>query len=145
MMIICDLALILFFIGIPMTQSTPTVSGIKLKRQSKLLEVTFDNGQTYNISCEMLRVFSPSAEVQRHGNPILVTHKKAVNIKALEPVGHYAVKITFDDGHDTGLYSWQVLYNLCSNQTELWQQYLARLRAEKGSREPLIDMNIKYS
>ena len=124
---------------------TPSVSGIKLKRQSKRLEVTFDNAASFNISCEMLRVFSPSAEVQRHGNPVLVCHKKDVNIKAIEPVGNYAVKLVFDDGHDTGIYSWQVLYNLCLNQTELWQQYLARLGAEKGSRDPLINMNIKYS
>ena len=123
-----------------MTQSTPTVSGIKLKRQSKLLEVTFDNGQTYNISCEMLRVFSPSAEVQRHGDPILVTHKTAVNITAIEPVGHYAVKIVFDDGHDTGLYSWDYLYDLCTTHEQRWQRYVERLTAAGATRDPQVQV-----
>ncbi|MCL1068487.1 gamma-butyrobetaine hydroxylase-like domain-containing protein [Shewanella olleyana] len=128
-----------------MVMSSPNVTNLKLKRKSKLLEVTFDNGDVFNITCEMLRVNSPSAEVQRHGNPILVTHKKAVNIKAIEPVGNYAVKIIFDDGHDTGLFSWKLLHEFGAHQVEIWERYLARLRAEKGSREPLIDMNIKYS
>ncbi|NKF52326.1 DUF971 domain-containing protein [Shewanella sp. WXL01] len=125
--------------------TTPNVSGIKLKRKSRMLEVTFDNGEVFNISCEMLRVHSPSAEVQRHGNPILVTHKKNVNINAIEPVGNYSVKLVFDDGHDTGLFSWKILYELGSQQVEIWERYLARLRAEKGSREPLIDMAVQYS
>ncbi|MDO6678669.1 gamma-butyrobetaine hydroxylase-like domain-containing protein [Shewanella sp. 4_MG-2023] len=124
---------------------SPVVTNLKLKRKSKLLEVSFESGEVFNISCEMLRVHSPSAEVQRHGNPILVTHKKAVNITGIEPVGNYAVKITFDDGHDTGLFSWKILFELGNQQVEIWERYLARLRAEKGSREPLIDMNIKYS
>jgi len=128
-----------------MSEATPNVIGIKLKRKSKLLEVSFDNGEMYNISCEMLRVHSPSAEVQQHGNPILVTHKKEVNINAIEAVGNYAVKIVFDDGHDTGLFSWKILYELGRHQVEIWERYLARLRAEKGSREALISMNIKYS
>ncbi|MBR9729082.1 gamma-butyrobetaine hydroxylase-like domain-containing protein [Shewanella intestini] len=125
--------------------ASPVVTDIKLKRKSKMLVVSFDNNETYNISCEMLRVHSPSAEVQRHGNPILVTHKKEVNITAIEPVGNYAVKIVFDDGHDTGLFSWKILYELGSQQVEIWEKYLARLRAEKGSREAMISMNIKYS
>lgn len=128
-----------------MSEATPNVIGIKLKRKSKLLEVSFDNGEMFNISCEMLRVHSPSAEVQQHGNPILVTHKKEVNINAIEAVGNYAVKIVFDDGHDTGLFSWKILYELGRHQVEIWERYLARLRAEKGSREALISMNIKYS
>ncbi|WP_394129313.1 gamma-butyrobetaine hydroxylase-like domain-containing protein [Shewanella maritima] len=125
--------------------TTPTVTGLKLKRKSRMLEVTFDTNETFNISCEMLRVHSPSAEVQRHGNPILVTHKKNVNITDIKPVGNYSVKLVFDDGHDTGLFTWKILYELGSQQVEIWERYLARLRAEKGSREPLIDMNIKYS
>lgn len=128
-----------------MTVNTPNVTGLKLKRKSRLLEVTFDNGETHAISCEMLRVYSPSAEVHGHGNPVLVTHKKNVNVTALEPVGRYAVKIVFDDGHNTGLYSWKILYDLCTNQAELFEQYLAKLRAAKASREPLIAMNISYS
>ncbi|MEZ9197348.1 gamma-butyrobetaine hydroxylase-like domain-containing protein [Shewanella sp. 10N.286.54.B9] len=128
-----------------MTQdSTPNVESLKLKRKSRQLEMQFDNGESYQLSCEMLRVYSPSAEVHGHGNPVLVTHKKNVNISAIEPVGNYAVKIVFDDGHDTGLFSWKVLYDLATHQVDLWEKYLARLRAEKASREPLIDMAVKY-
>ena len=123
----------------------PNVSALKLKRQSRILEISFDDGSQYQLSCEMLRVYSPSAEVRGHGNPKLVTHKKDVNISKIEPVGNYAVKIVFDDGHDTGLFSWKVLYDLATHQVELWEKYLARLRAEKASREPLISMNIKYN
>ncbi|MCL1035582.1 DUF971 domain-containing protein [Shewanella submarina] len=123
----------------------PNVTALKLKKKSRLLEITFSDGSQHSLSCEFLRVHSPSAEVHGHGKPVLVTHKKDVNIRAIEPVGNYAVKLIFDDGHDTGLYSWKVLWDLASNQTTLWEQYLARLRAEKGSREPLIAMNIKYS
>jgi len=125
--------------------SSHKVTSLKLKRKSHLLEIAFDDGSEYQLSCEFLRVNSPSAEVQGHGNPTLVTHKKNVNIKAIEPVGNYAVKLVFDDGHDTGLFSWDILYQFCVNREALWQQYLARLRAEKGSREPLIDMQIRYS
>jgi DUF971 family protein len=128
-----------------MTQdNTPNVESLKLKRKSRMLEMHFDNGDTYQLSCEMLRVYSPSAEVHGHGNPVLVTHKKNVNISAIEPVGNYAVKIVFDDGHDTGLFSWKVLHDLATHQVELWEKYLARLRAAKASREPLIDMAVKY-
>ncbi len=122
----------------------PKVTDLKLKRKSRILEVTFEDGSSYSLSCEMLRVHSPSAEVHGHGNPKLVTHKKNVNITSITPVGHYAVKIVFDDGHDTGLFTWPVLFDLATNQTQLWEEYLARLRAEKGSREPLIDMAVKY-
>ncbi len=125
-------------------QTHPNVTGLKLKRKSHLLEVSFDDGSTHTISCELLRVYSPSAEVHGHGNPVLVTHKKNVNIDAITPVGNYAVKIVFDDGHDTGLFSWKVLHDLATNQVELWQNYLARIRAAKASREPLIDMAVKY-
>ncbi|WP_095497848.1 gamma-butyrobetaine hydroxylase-like domain-containing protein [Paraferrimonas haliotis] len=120
-------------------------TAIKLKRQSRILEVSFDNNEQYSLSCEFLRVNSPSAEVQQHGNPILVTHKKMVNITKVEPVGHYAVKLVFDDGHDSGIYSWELLLDMGRNQAEIWQRYLARLRAEKGSREPLIDIVAKYT
>jgi len=128
-----------------MSQSnTPSVNALKLKRKSRQLEIQFDNGERFQLSCEILRVYSPSAEVQGHGNPVLVTHKKNVNITAIEPVGNYAVKIIFDDGHDTGLFSWKVLHDLATHQANLWEEYLARLRAEKASREPLINMAVKY-
>jgi DUF971 family protein len=122
----------------------PKVVGLKLKRQSRLLQVNFDDNQSFDISCELLRVYSPSAEVQQHGSPVLVTHKKNVNISAIEAVGNYAVKLQFDDGHDTGIYSWEVLYRLGSQQTQLWQDYLARLKAEHGSREAIIPMAVQY-
>jgi DUF971 family protein len=144
-----------------MQSHTPKVIGLKLKRKSKLLNVSFDSDpdlacdphleknsaaqSSYDISCELLRVYSPSAEVQRHGSPVLVTHKKDVNINAIEAVGNYAVKLVFDDGHDTGIYSWEVLYRLAIHQQSLWQDYLARLKAEHGSREGMIPMTIKYS
>jgi len=124
--------------------TSPIVTDIKLKRKSRMLEITFDTGEAYQLSCEMLRVFSPSAEVHGHGKPVLVTHKKQVNISALEAVGNYAVKITFDDGHNTGLFSWKLLHELASNQVDLWKNYLNRLRAAKASREPLIEMAVKY-
>lgn len=127
-----------------MSVESPKVTGLKLKRKSRLLEVSFDDGNTYALSCELLRVYSPSAEVHGHGNPVLVTHKKNVNIDAITPVGNYAVKLIFDDGHDTGLFSWKVLYDLATNQVELWENYLARLRAAKASREPMIEMAVKY-
>jgi DUF971 family protein len=124
--------------------ASPMVTDLKLKRKSRILEISFDTDETYQLSCEMLRVYSPSAEVHGHGNPVLVTHKKNVNINALDAVGNYAVKITFDDGHNTGLFSWKVLHDLATHQVELWENYLARLRAAKASREPLIDMAVKY-
>lgn len=125
-------------------QQAPTVTSIKLKRKSKILEVEFNHDEKFQLSCEFLRVHSPSAEVQGHGNPVLISHKKNVNITKIEAVGQYAVKLTFDDGHDTGIYSWQLLYQFAKNYAELWQNYLANLRAAKTSREPLIDINIKY-
>ncbi|WP_445947164.1 gamma-butyrobetaine hydroxylase-like domain-containing protein [Shewanella sp.] len=125
-----------------MNTHIPKVVGLKLKRQSRVLQVNFDDNQSLDISCELLRVYSPSAEVQQHGSPVLVTHKKNVNIKAIEAVGNYAVKLVFDDGHDTGIYSWEVLYRLGSQQTQLWQDYLARLKAEHGSREGLIPITL---
>ncbi|BDM63052.1 hypothetical protein NFHSH190041_05040 [Shewanella sp. NFH-SH190041] len=123
----------------------PQVSALKLKKKSRQLDISFTDGQQFTLSCEFLRVYSPSAEVHGHGKPVLVSHKKNVNISAIEPVGNYAVKIIFDDGHDTGLYSWQLLHQLGSNQAQLWEEYLARLRAAKASREPLIAMNITYN
>lgn len=116
-----------------MTMKTPTQ--IKLHALSKMLEVQFED-ETFELPCEYLRVYSPSAEVRGHGGgPMqLVTGKADVNIVHIEPVGYYAVKLTFSDGHDTGLYSWDVLYELGKNQQEYWQHYLARLKEEGKSR-----------
>ncbi|MDX1695904.1 MAG: DUF971 domain-containing protein [Ketobacteraceae bacterium] len=103
-------------------------SRIRLHTKSATMELVY--GETsYHLSYEFLRVHSPSAEVKGHGKPILQTGKKHVKIRGVEPVGNYALKITFDDGHDTGLYSWAYLRELCENQEQLWQEYLERLEA----------------
>ena len=102
---------------------------IKLHQNSRLLEVNFEDGPHFQLACEYLRVFSPWAEVRGHGpgTETLVTGKETVNISAIEPIGHYAVRLVFDDGHATGLYSWNVLYDLGKNQANNWQDYLRRL------------------
>jgi DUF971 family protein len=106
---------------------------IKLRQASRILEVAFEDGARFELPCEYLRVFSPSAEVRGHGpgTGTLVTGKEAVNITAIEPVGHYAVRLVFDDGHATGLYSWNILHELGMNQQSNWRDYLHRL-AEAG-------------
>ncbi|MFO1371722.1 MAG: DUF971 domain-containing protein [Candidatus Competibacteraceae bacterium] len=106
---------------------------IKLHQASRILEVAFEDGARFHLPCEYLRVFSPSAEVRGHGHGagVLVTGKETVNITAIEPVGHYAVRLVFDDGHATGLYSWNILYDLGMNQEHNWQDYIRRL-AEAG-------------
>jgi DUF971 family protein len=111
----------------PYQNQVPT--DIKLHSQSRILEVTFDDGAQFQMSCEYLRVHSPSAEVRGHGpgQEVLQVRKEQVNITAIEPVGMYAVKLVFDDGHDSGLYSWQYLYELGEQQGERWQDYLQRL------------------
>ena len=108
---------------------------IKLHQASRVLEVAFEDGAHFRLPCEYLRVFSPSAEVRGHGpgTATLVTGKEKVNIAAIEPVGNYAVKLVFDDGHSSGLYSWNVLRELGADQDSNWQDYLRRL-AEAGYR-----------
>jgi DUF971 family protein len=102
---------------------------IRMKNRSRLLEVVFDDGQQFAMPFEYLRVYSPSAEVRGHGpgQETLQLGKHNVGIKAVEPVGNYAVKLVFDDGHDTGLYTWDYLYELGETQAGKWQEYLARL------------------
>jgi DUF971 family protein len=116
------------------TQARPT--NITLHRASHMLEVEFDTGETFRLSCEYLRVNSPSAEVQGHGpdQRVLQHGKRDVNIDEISPVGQYGVLLRFDDGHSTGIYSWSVLYDLGSHQAENWQGYLAALDAAKLSR-----------
>jgi DUF971 family protein len=106
-------------------------SNIVVHQQSKVLELSYEGGPTYRLPFELLRVVSPSAEVQGHGpgQETLQTGKREVVISSLEPVGHYALKPTFSDGHDSGLYSWEYLYFLCENQEQVWQEYLAKLAA----------------
>ena len=104
---------------------------LTVHQQSRALEIEFDDGRVFRIPFELMRVYSPSAEVQGHGpgQETLQTGKRDVVIAAIEPVGHYAVKPTFSDGHDTGLFTWDYLYRLGSQQDELFAQYLERLAA----------------
>jgi DUF971 family protein len=114
-----------------LTPSTPRPTDIRLHQVSRKLEIAFDDGSNFQLPCEFLRVYSPSAEVRGHGagQEVLQVGKEDVNIIGIEPVGQYAVKLTFSDGHDTGLYSWDYLHDLGMRQDELWQSYLDRLAA----------------
>jgi DUF971 family protein len=109
--------------------SLPAPVEIRLRTRSRLLEVSFDDGSRYELPAEYLRVNSPSAEVQGHGagEGVLVTGKEDVGISAVEPIGHYAVRLVFDDGHDTGLYTWKYLHELGSEREARWLMYLRRL------------------
>ena len=116
-----------------MKESTP--SRLKLHKASRTLEVGYADGRTFQLPAEYLRVHSPSAEVQGHGKPVLVGGKREVGIRAVEPVGRYAVRLVFDDGHDTGLYSWDVLCDLGTNHERYWATYQQRLAEVKMSRD----------
>jgi len=120
-------------------KSTPTPTEIKLHQISRKLEIAFDNGTRFELPYEFLRVYSPSAEVRGHGpgQEVLQVGKKNIEIKGIEPVGSYAVQLTFSDGHDTGLYSWDYLYELGEDHAELWALYMSRMEAASASREPL--------
>lgn len=109
--------------------SVPAPVAIRLRTRSRLLEVSFADGSRFELPAEYLRVHSPSAEVQGHGidSGVLVTGKERVGITAVEPIGHYAVRLLFDDGHDTGLYTWKYLYELGSQQEARWLIYLGKL------------------
>lgn len=114
---------------------TSLVSVLHYHRLSKVLDVKFSDSQSCSFSAEFLRVFSPSAEVRGHGKPQLVSHKKDVAISQIVPVGLYAVKLVFDDGHQTGLYSWAYLAKLAAEQDELWKDYLLRLKQANSNRD----------
>jgi DUF971 family protein len=109
--------------------SNPKPVSINLHKKSRLLQVSFDDGGEFSLSCEFLRIHSPSAEVKGHGpgQEILQVDKEDVAITDIEPVGNYGVKLLFDDGHSTGIYSWDYLYDLGSNQQQYWQTYLKAL------------------
>lgn len=113
-------------------------TAIKLHKVSKTLELEYGAQQRYVLPAEFLRVHSPSAEVQGHGNPILQTGKINVALEAIEPAGQYALKLTFSDGHDSGLYTWDYLHHLASNQQQMWDDYLAALAKAGKSRDPDI-------
>ena len=110
-------------------------SAIQLHKASRTLDLSYGS-EHYSLSAELLRVHSPSAEVQGHGKPILQYGKQNVALLKIEPAGNYALKLTFDDGHDSGLYTWDYLYQLATRQTELWTDYLAQLEAAGKSRNP---------
>lgn len=116
--------------------SAPQVEGLRLHTLSRVLEVSFDTGEVFHLPCEYLRVNSPSAEVQGHhpSQRVLVHGKAQVGIRAIETVGNYGVLLRFDDGHDTGIYSWDTLYRLGREQAEAWPRYLAELEAKGLSR-----------
>lgn len=115
----------------------PVPEEICLHSETRVLEIRFADGAAFSLPCEYLRVYSPSAEVRGHGagQEVLQTGKQQVSITAVEPVGQYAVKLVFDDGHHTGVYAWDYLYQLGSRQAEYWQAYLDRLQQAGASRE----------
>ena len=120
-----------------LTAGAPTPRSITVHEQSRVLEVVFSDGAHFRIPFELMRVCSPSAEVQGHGpgQEVLQTGKRNVTLEGLEPVGHYAVQPTFSDGHDTGIFSWDYLYELGQRQDALWADYLARLAAAGADRD----------
>jgi DUF971 family protein len=120
------------------TEAKPWPVELRLKSAERVLEVTFDDGQSFRLAAELLRVESPSAEVQGHGpgQKQTVAGRRHVGIMALEPVGNYAVRIRFDDLHESGIYSWDYLYDLGARQDELWRAYLETLEDQGLSRDP---------
>ena len=119
-------------------RSTPRPTEIKLHQKSRMLEISFADGITFRLPCEFLRVYSPSAEVRGHGlgQEVLQVGKKDVEITHIEPVGTYAIQFTFSDGHSTGIYSWDLLYDYGLHQEEMWRRYLKRMEGAGASREP---------
>ena len=116
----------------------PQPTEFKLHQKSHVLEVLFADGRTFRFPCEFLRVYSPSAEVRGHGpgQEVLQVGKKDVTIEKIEPVGSYAIQLTFSDRHDTGIYSWELLYDYGTQQNEMWEHYLKRMAEAGASREP---------
>ena len=121
-----------------LSKDDPVPTEIKLHQRSRLMEVAFDDGRRFELSYEFLRVFSPSAEVRGHGvgQEVLQLGKRDVDIERIEPVGNYAIRPVFSDGHESGLYSWDILHGLGSHRDELWQAYLDQLAAAGASRDP---------
>jgi DUF971 family protein len=124
-----------------LNKGVPQPTEIKLHQKSRVLEVAFADGRTFNLPCEFLRAYSPSAEVRGHGpgQEVLQVGKKHVEITRVEPVGSYAVQLTFSDGHDTGIYSWDLLYDYGIRQDEMWRRYLQRMEEAGASRDPVAE------
>ncbi|MDE2427794.1 MAG: DUF971 domain-containing protein [Burkholderiales bacterium] len=129
-----------------MTTSKPQPTALNARTQACVLEIAFDDGKNFSLPFELLRVYSPSAEVRGHGagQETLQTGKRLVNLLGIEPVGNYAVRPLFSDGHSTGIFSWEYLYWLGDNATQLWQDYLEKLQAagftgESGRDAPMAD------
>ena len=119
-----------------MTGSSPRPVSIRVRRAERMVDITFDDHASYQLPAEFLRVESPSAEVQGHSGPKqLVSGKRYVGITAVEPVGHYAIRICFDDGHDSGIYSWRYLRELSEAHDELWPEYLRALQQAGATRD----------
>lgn len=118
-------------------RDTPIPSEIKLHQKSRRLELIYESGECYSLDFEYLRVYTPSAEARGHGpgQETLQTGKRNVEIERIEPVGTYALRLVFSDGHDSGLYSWDMLYNLGKHHAELWQEYLNQIEAQGLSRD----------
>ena len=118
--------------------STPIPTEIKLHQATRVMELSFADGTAFRLPYEFLRVYSPSAEVRGHGpgQETLQVGKREVTIAEIEPVGHYAIRPKFSDGHDTGIYSWDYLYDLGVRHDELWARYIARLEQAGASRDP---------
>jgi len=121
-----------------LNKSVPQPTEIKLHQASRILEIVYADGRIFKLPCEFLRVYSPSAEVRGHGpgQEVLQIGKKDIAITKVEPVGNYAVQLTFSDGHDTGIYSWDLLYEYGARQDEMWRHYLKRMEEAGESREP---------
>ena len=121
-----------------LTPDTPIPTEIKLHKASKMLEIAFDDGARFEMPFEYLRVYSPSAEVRGHGpgQEVLQVGKQFIDIERIEPVGQYAVVLEFSDKHNSGIYSWDYLYDLGANYAQKWESYLRRLEAAGASREP---------
>jgi DUF971 family protein len=128
-------------------QGSPTPTDITLHGASKVLQISFSDGAEFRIPFELMRVYSPSAEVQGHGpgQEVLQTGKRAVSIVQMESVGHYAVQPTFSDGHESGIFSWTYLYHLGSEQDKLWADYETRLQAAGMGRDDPMPQNASHS
>lgn len=123
-----------------MAETAPVPTEIRLHKKSRILELVYPEDSRYELGCEYLRVHSPSAEVRGHGpgQEVLMVGKESVSITAIEPVGRYAVRLRFSDGHDSGLYTWQYLRELCEGKDKNWQSYLERL-AEVGYERKTVE------